>query len=56
MLKMQDEARLDMLTSLECLLESSQFADFTFHCDSKVDVPAHKLMLMLRCDAIKKVP
>ena len=37
------------------LLDSSEYSDFTIHCANEVRIPAHRLILMARCPALKKV-
>ncbi|XP_002156432.3 uncharacterized protein LOC100206903 isoform X1 [Hydra vulgaris] len=49
-------SHLEMLSNdMKLLLEESLFADFIFHCDSNIQVKAHRNILAARSEEFKKI-
>lgn len=53
--KFESFCQAKLLEDMMQLLDSSEYSDFTIHCANEVRIPAHRLILMARCPAFKKV-
>ena len=53
--ELREESVSNLMLTYESLVGSSLCSDFTFKCCGSIDVPAHKAILIARCDVLKQV-